>query len=139
MEEDELDKMETDQKVDQKEMEEFEEALLSQNEDDENETDFGINNVSDPQNYIDSPYPSDAEDSDEDDYVITDRLQDLSVNSSDESVVPVTELTKKLQNLKSTDSSPKRPLVSSSPIPPVMSATGQLLVSNECKGMCFIS
>ena len=130
--------METDQKVDQKEMKEFEEALLSQNEDGENEIDFGINNVSDPQNFIDSPYPSDVEDFDEDDYVITDRLQDLSVNSSDESVVPVAELTKKLQNLKSTDSSPKQPLVSSSPIPPVMGATGQLLVSKECKGICFI-
>ena len=136
MEEDELDQMETDQKVDKREMEEFEEALLSEQED-ENETEFY--DESDAQQYVDSPYPSDVEDLEEDeDFVITDRLQDLSVHSSDESVVPVAELTKKLQNLQSTGSSPKSPLTSSSPLPPIHGASGQLLVTKECKGTSYL-
>lgn len=127
--------METDQKVDKREMEEFEEALLSEKED-ENETEFY--DELDAQQYVDSPYPSDVEDLEEDeDFVITDRLQDLSVHSSDESVVPVAELTKKLQDLQSTGSSPESPLTSSSPLPPIHGASGQLLVSKECKGISY--
>ena len=126
MEEEELDLMETDQKVDQREMKKLEEELLSENED-ENELVFEYTSNADDQPYIDSPYPSDVEDFDEDDFVITDRLQDMSVHSSDESVVPVNELAKKLELLKSTDSSPKQPMVTSSPLPPV-------LVPKECTG-----
>ena len=126
LEEDELEKMETDQKMDQRDLKEFEEAMLSG--EDENEA------VGDAGDYIDSPYPSDDEDFGEDDFVITDRLQDLSVHSSDESVVPMTDLTRKLENLRSIDSSPKQPMTSSSPLPSVQSASGQLLVSKECKG-----
>ena len=136
MEEDELDRMETDQKVGKREMEEFEEALLSEKEEDENEIE--LYDETDAEQYIDSPYPSDVEDFDDEDFVITDRLQDLSVHSSDESVVPVAELTKKLQNLRSTDSSPKSPMTSSSPLPPVHGASGQLLVAKECKGIGYL-
>ena len=128
--------METDQKMDQRDLEAFEEAMLSG--EDENETALDINTVDDAEAYIDSPYPSDDEDFGEDDFVITDRLQDLSVHSSDESVVPVSDLTRKLESLSSTDTSPKQPMTSSSPFPSVQSASGHLLVSKDCTGIGLI-
>ena len=63
-------------------------------------------------------------------------FQDKTVNSSDESVVPMNELTERLLSLRSTDSSPSRPTGASSPISPGFSQSGQLLVSKECSGHC---
>ena len=128
-EEKELELMEFEIEVDKKEMEEFEEALLSPNEESEEEEDqYDDSNV---EYLVDSPYPSDCED-DDSDYVITDRLKE----HSSESVVPVAEITAKLQNLRSTDSSPSRPRDSSTPMDTGMSQTGQILVSKGCVGHC---
>lgn len=130
-EEKELELMEFEIEVDRKDMEEFEEALLSSNEEsDEDEDEYRCDDAN-VEYLIDSPYPSDCEDEDND-FVVTDRLNE----HSNEAVVPVAEITAKLQNLRSTDSSPSGPRDSSTPMDTGMSQTGQLLVTNGCVGHC---
>ena len=64
-EEEELLKMEMDQKVDKDEMQAMEEELLSDYDKDDDDDD---NNY-----HLDSPYPSDSED--EEEFVVTDKLK----------------------------------------------------------------
>lgn len=71
-EEEELLIMETDQKIDQKEMIEMEEALLSEYGDEEDDN----ANKDESHLYYDSPYPSDTESDDEEEFEITDCLKD---------------------------------------------------------------
>ena len=87
------------------------------------------------ESHMDSPWPSDNEESDEEEgeFVITDCLMDKSITTENESVIPVNELANRMKDLQSGDSlSP--PAATSSPTN--ISLSGQKLVANGCNGHC---
>ena len=108
LEELELQAMEIDQIKDCQDREKYEDESEDEDDDDEDDEQGA---------YYDSPWPSDGESEDEE-YIVTSAINDASIRSENESVVPVAELSSQLQELKTGSLSPVRLLETSTPTPP---------------------
>jgi len=67
--------MEVDQKVDQMEMKEFEEELMSDEFDEDEDKELADIYRRNAEYLVDSPYPSDNESDDDEEFVVTDSIQ----------------------------------------------------------------
>ena len=142
-EERELLEMENEKKMDQEELDRAEREFMDEEEDLGTSSDEKVDDDEDDDekvvnHYIDSPYPSDDEDSDNDEFTVTDRLMDDSIRSDNESLIPVNDLVEKLEKLRTVDSTSPTPLLTSSPTYNGSTSItgGQILVTDECISHC---
>ena len=124
-EEDELLEMEFEKKIDEANLanldcEEIEKELLGSDEP------YSPSDLS-PIDYDDTPYPSD----DEGEFVVTSCLNDESIRSDNESVVMISSLERRLELLRSDDSS--EPMESSTPIPAKCVNHCECLKCDKCR------